>query len=208
MLYFEPYYQETWLRSRSCHICTIWRGDVHNVAIALSFHYNASYDCIATTRYAAFVTVNGNETGRIDRGLLLLIGVERNDSEMQSDRLLQRVLGYRVFADEQGKMNRSLSETQGGPVIGAHNSQLAADTRSGTRPGFSTAASPQEAARLFDYFVSKAACCTSTRCHGCIWHRHASDADQRWTRDILAASKRGVILLRVQLYLKNDIEIA
>ena len=103
----------------------------------------------------ASVTIAGSETGRIDGGLLVLIGVERNDSETQSDRLLQRVLGYRVFADEQGKMNLSLSDTRGGLLL-VPQFTLAADTRSGTRPGFSAAASPQEATRLFDYFVGKA----------------------------------------------------
>ena len=103
----------------------------------------------------AFVTVDDKETGRIEKGLLVLLGVEHNDSEVQADRLLQRVLGYRVFADEQGRMNRSLSDIQGGLLL-VPQFTLAADTHSGTRPGFSTAASPLEATRLFDYFVARA----------------------------------------------------
>jgi D-tyrosyl-tRNA(Tyr) deacylase len=103
----------------------------------------------------ADVHINNVETGRIDRGLLVLIGVERNDSEVLADRLLQRLLSYRVFPDEQGKMNRSLTDIQGGLLL-VPQFTLAADTSSGTRPGFSTAAAPQEATRLFDYFVAQA----------------------------------------------------
>jgi len=103
----------------------------------------------------AHVSVSGAETGRIDKGLLVLLGVERNDSEAQADRLLQRLLSYRVFSDDLGKMNRSLGDIQGGLLL-VPQFTLAADTRSGTRPGFSTAATPQEAARLFDYFVAQA----------------------------------------------------
>ena len=103
----------------------------------------------------AHVTVDGSETGRIHTGLLVLLGVERADGEIQAERLLQRLLSYRVFADDQGKMNRSLTDIQGGLLL-VPQFTLAADTRSGTRPGFSTAASPQDAARLFDYFVTKA----------------------------------------------------
>jgi D-tyrosyl-tRNA(Tyr) deacylase len=103
----------------------------------------------------AFVIVEGKETGRIEVGLMTLIGVERNDTEANADRLLQRLLSYRVFADDQGKMNRSVSDIQGGLLL-VPQFTLAADTRSGTRPGFSTAASPDHAKALFDYFVSKA----------------------------------------------------
>jgi len=103
----------------------------------------------------AVVTVDGKETGRIGTGLITLIGVERNDAEAHADRLLQRLLSYRVFADNQGKMNRSISDIQGELLL-VPQFTLAADTSSGTRPGFSTAASPPDAKTLFDYFVSKA----------------------------------------------------
>lgn len=103
----------------------------------------------------ASVTVNGKETGRIEQGLMVLLGVERDDSEIQADRLLQRLLSYRVFADDQGRMNRSVVDIGGGLLL-VPQFTLAADTRSGTRPGFSTAASPQDATRLFDYFVANA----------------------------------------------------
>ena len=103
----------------------------------------------------AHVSVAGIETGRIEQGLLVLLGVERDDGELQAERLLQRLLSYRVFADDQGRMNRSLADIEGGLLL-VPQFTLAADTRSGTRPGFSTAAHPQDAARLFDYFVTRA----------------------------------------------------
>ena len=103
----------------------------------------------------AHVTVAGVETGRIAAGLMVLLGVERGDTAAQAERLLQRVLSYRVFADADGKMNRSLRDTQGGLLL-VPQFTLAADTRSGTRPGFSTAAPPDEGLRLFEYCVKLA----------------------------------------------------
>ena len=103
----------------------------------------------------AEVRVDAKPVGSIQAGLLVLIGVERGDSERQADRLLERLLTYRVFADEQGRMNRSLKDTGGGLLL-VSQFTLAADTRSGTRPGFSPAAEPQEGKRLFDYLVHRA----------------------------------------------------
>jgi D-tyrosyl-tRNA(Tyr) deacylase len=103
----------------------------------------------------ADVSVGGQERGRIDRGLMVLIGVERGDQPEQADRLLERLLTYRVFPDEQGRMNRSLQDIGGGLLL-VPQFTLAADTRKGTRPGFSPAAQPQEGERLFDYLVSRA----------------------------------------------------
>jgi len=103
----------------------------------------------------ADVAIDGRETGRIQTGLMVLLGVQRGDSESQADRLLQRLLSYRVFPDEQGRMNRNLGDIHGGLLL-VPQFTLAADTRSGTRPGFSTAAAPEEASRLFDYFVASA----------------------------------------------------
>jgi D-tyrosyl-tRNA(Tyr) deacylase len=104
---------------------------------------------------AANVVVDGIQTGSIDKGLMVLVGVQRGDETSHADRLLQRLLSYRVFPDEQGKMNCSVADTKGGLLL-VPQFTLAADTRSGTRPGFSTAAEPQEAERLFNYFVSRA----------------------------------------------------
>ena len=88
----------------------------------------------------------------LSRGLLVLLGVEKDDGQIQADRLLQRILGYRVFADEQGKMNLSVKAVAGGLLL-VPQFTLAADTRNGMRPGFSTSASPEEAKKWFDYML-------------------------------------------------------
>jgi len=103
----------------------------------------------------ADVQVDGQRVGAIDRGILALIGVRRGDSNAAADRLLERLLTYRVFSDEQGKMNVSLRDTQGGLLL-VPQFTLAADTHKGTRAGFSTAAPPEEALALFTYLVEKA----------------------------------------------------
>ena len=100
----------------------------------------------------ARVAVEGRELGAIGRGILALVGVERGDADAQAGRLVERVLGYRIFQDDAGKMNLSLQDI-GGELLAVPQFTLAADTRSGTRPGFSTAASPEEGRRLFERFV-------------------------------------------------------
>ncbi|MBC7984787.1 MAG: D-tyrosyl-tRNA(Tyr) deacylase, partial [Candidatus Obscuribacterales bacterium] len=82
------------------------------------------------------VCVDGQIVGEIGRGLVVLIGVERGDTELQADRLLEKILAYRVFADEAGRMNHSLTDIDGGLLL-VPQFTLAADTQSGTRPGFS-----------------------------------------------------------------------
>lgn len=104
---------------------------------------------------AAQVEVDGDPVGAIDAGLLVLIGVERGDTEIQADRLLERLLGYRVFADADGKMNRSLREIGGGLLL-VPQFTLAADTDRGTRAGFSQAAPPDEGRYLFEHLVAAA----------------------------------------------------
>jgi len=103
----------------------------------------------------AEVRVESKLIGAIQTGLMVLIGVERGDSEQQADRLLERLLTYRVFPDDEGRMNRSLQDVGGGLLL-VSQFTLAADTRKGTRPGFSPAAEPSEGKRLFDYLVSRA----------------------------------------------------
>jgi len=103
----------------------------------------------------ARVDIAGQRVGSIGRGLLVLVGVERQDSERQADRLLERLLGYRVFPDAEGRMNRSLRDIGGGLLL-VPQFTLAADTRKGTRPGFSTAADPETGARLFQYLCHQA----------------------------------------------------
>ena len=103
----------------------------------------------------ASVSVEGQCIGRIARGLLVLLCAERGDTEKEADALLNKLLGYRVFADADGKMNLSLAQTKGGLLL-VPQFTLAADTRSGTRPSFTPAAPPAEASRLFDYTLSRA----------------------------------------------------
>lgn len=104
----------------------------------------------------ASVTVEGEVTGAIGQGLLVLLGVEQGDDEAKADKLLHKVSGYRVFSDENGKMNLNVSQS-GGSLLVVSQFTLAADTKSGMRPSFSCGAHPSEAERLYDYFVAKAA---------------------------------------------------
>jgi D-tyrosyl-tRNA(Tyr) deacylase len=99
--------------------------------------------------------VDGQTVGRIGTGLLVLVGVERGDAEGQADRLLDRLLTYRVFPDDEERMNRSVQDVSGGLLL-VSQFTLAADTRKGTRPGFSPAAAPDEGRRLFDYLTTRA----------------------------------------------------
>ncbi|HEX5092540.1 MAG TPA: D-aminoacyl-tRNA deacylase [Burkholderiales bacterium] len=101
----------------------------------------------------ARVAVEGEELGRIGRGVLALVGIERGDREREAQRLAERVLGYRMFPDEAGRMNRSLAELEGGLLV-VPQFTLAADTASGTRAGFSRAAEPLEGKRLYEAFVA------------------------------------------------------
>jgi D-tyrosyl-tRNA(Tyr) deacylase len=103
----------------------------------------------------ASVAVEGRTVGQIGCGLLALIGVEKHDDETTAKRLLERLLGYRVFPDAQDKMNLSLSDI-GGELLLVPQFTLAADTHKGTRPSFSSAASPELGASLFEYFVAMA----------------------------------------------------
>jgi D-tyrosyl-tRNA(Tyr) deacylase len=103
----------------------------------------------------ARVEVGSATIGRIAGGLVVLIGVERGDTTLAADRLLERLLTYRVFADAEGRMNLSLLDTAGGLLL-VPQFTLAAETQKGTRPGFSTAADPTEGRRLFEYLVEGA----------------------------------------------------
>ncbi|ALG68735.1 D-aminoacyl-tRNA deacylase [Beggiatoa leptomitoformis] len=103
----------------------------------------------------ASVSVNQAIVGQIETGLLVLLGVEKTDTTTNADRLLERLLTYRVFADEQGKMNISLRDIKGGLLI-VPQFTLPADTRKGTRPSFSTAASPELGLSLFQHFCAQA----------------------------------------------------
>ena len=104
---------------------------------------------------SASVVVDGETVGAIDAGLLVLVAVEPGDGEAQAQRMCERLLGYRVFSDDAGRMNLSLADIHGGLLL-VPQFTLAADTRKGTRPGFSTAAAPELARSLFDYLLAKA----------------------------------------------------
>lgn len=102
---------------------------------------------------SAQVDVDGEIVGAIGPGLLALVAVEPGDDEARIQRMAERLLGYRVFSDADGKMNLSLAETGGGLLL-VSQFTLAADTRKGMRPGFSTAASPELARRGFDRLLA------------------------------------------------------
>ncbi len=103
----------------------------------------------------ARVDVDGETVGQIGAGLLALVAVQPADDDDTPGRMLDRLLRYRVFSDQAGRMNRSLVDTGGGLLL-VSQFTLAADTRSGLRPSFSSAASPEHAARLFDRLVALA----------------------------------------------------
>ena len=104
----------------------------------------------------AAVHIEGIEVAAIGKGTLALIGVERGDGEAEAQRLAERVLAYRIFADAQGKMNLSLKDV-GGELLAVPQFTLAADTNSGLRPSFSSAAAPADGELLFIKFSEKAA---------------------------------------------------
>jgi D-aminoacyl-tRNA deacylase len=103
----------------------------------------------------ANVRVEGQVIGQIQKGIMALIGVEKNDTQEKADKLIRRLLGYRIFSDQNDKMNLSLSDVAGGLLL-VPQFTLAADTNKGMRPSFSSAAPPQIGEQLFDYFVEQA----------------------------------------------------
>jgi D-tyrosyl-tRNA(Tyr) deacylase len=103
----------------------------------------------------ARVEVDGKIVGSIDQGLMVLVGVEPQDTQASADKLLHKLLNYRVFSDADGKMNLSLRDVAGGLLL-VSQFTLAADTKSGMRPSFSKAAPPALGAELFDYLLNQA----------------------------------------------------
>ncbi len=100
------------------------------------------------------VAVDGKTIASIARGVLALIGVERGDSEAEADRLADKIIAFRIFPDDAGKMNRSLQDI-GGELLAVPQFTLVADTNSGTRPSFSSGASPADGERLFSFLVNQ-----------------------------------------------------
>ncbi len=106
----------------------------------------------------AKVIINATTLGTIEQGIVALIAIEQEDSEKQANRLLERILNYRIFADENDKMNLSLRDINGGLLI-IPQFTLAANTQSGNRPSFSSAAPPEKGLALFNYFCNLASKC-------------------------------------------------
>ncbi len=102
----------------------------------------------------ASVTVDARCVGEIGPGLLVLLGLDKADDRLAADRMVDKLLAYRVFADAEGRMNRSVADTGGGVLL-VSQFTLSADTRKGLRPSFSRALPPAEAARLYDYFLAQ-----------------------------------------------------
>ena len=109
----------------------------------------------------AKVEVGGTLIGSIQSGILALIGIEKTDTQQQAERLLEKILNYRIFTDPADKMNLSLRDIQGGLLL-VPQFTLVADTQQGTRPGFSTAMEPGQGKMLFEYLVKKAESCYHT----------------------------------------------
>ncbi|MEE4633826.1 D-aminoacyl-tRNA deacylase [Pseudomonas alliivorans] len=109
----------------------------------------------------ARVEVGGEVVGAIDQGILVLVGVEPQDTRASADKLLHKLLNYRVFSDADGKMNLSLRDVSGGLLL-VSQFTLAADTKSGMRPSFSKAAPPALGAALYDYLLDQARIAHST----------------------------------------------
>ena len=107
----------------------------------------------------ARVDVDGETVGAIGPGLMVLVCAERGDGEGNAERLLERLLNYRVFSDADGKMNLSLRDVGGGLLL-VPQFTLAADTRKGNRPSFTPAAAPEDGMRLFDHMLARRARCT------------------------------------------------
>ena len=127
---------------------------------------------------SARVEVSGVLIGAIDAGLLVLVGVQKDDDEARAERLLTRLLGYRVFPDETGRMNRSLVDTAGGLLL-VPQFTLAADTKKGTRASFTSAAAPEEGERLFHLLLQRARDCHQPVANG----RFGADMQVSLTND-------------------------
>ncbi len=103
---------------------------------------------------SASVTVNNDVVGEIQRGILLLLGIQKTDTEETANKLIEKILAYRIFADADNKMNCNVQQVDGGILV-VSQFTLAADTKKGLRPSFSSAAPPVQAQALYDYFVTQ-----------------------------------------------------
>ncbi len=103
---------------------------------------------------SASVSVNNDVVGEIQRGILLLLGIQKTDTEETANKLIEKILAYRIFADADNKMNCNVQQVDGGILV-VSQFTLAADTKKGLRPSFSSAAPPVQAQALYDYFVTQ-----------------------------------------------------
>lgn len=111
--------------------------------------------CLIQRVSHANVVINNDITGQINQGILALVAIEKNDSQQSADKLLKRLLAYRIFTDQNGKMNLSLQDISGGLLL-VPQFTLAADTHKGLRPSFAPAASPESSHLLFNYLLKQA----------------------------------------------------
>ena len=105
----------------------------------------------------AQVCIAGVQVGKIEQGIIALVAIEKLDTEKSAQRLFERIINYRIFPDQQNRMNLNLQTIQGGLLL-VPQFTLAADTNSGNRPSFTPAATPEKGGQLFNYFVSHAKC--------------------------------------------------
>jgi D-tyrosyl-tRNA(Tyr) deacylase len=115
----------------------------------------------------AKVEVADEIIGSIDQGILVLLGVEKNDTPELAEKLLKKLLAYRIFSDDEGKMNLNVQQVSGSLLV-VSQFTLVADTQKGTRPGFSKGAAPELGKQLYDYFVKRSceSIATQTGCFG------------------------------------------
>ena len=109
---------------------------------------------------SASVSIDHHIAGQINRGIVLLLGIEKNDNKAKADQLLQKILNYRIFSDNSGKMNLSLQDISADLLV-ISQFTLAADTKKGLRPSFASAAPPAEAKMLYEYFLNQATNCNN-----------------------------------------------
>ena len=123
------------------------------------------------------VEVDDKIVGQIDSGLLVFVGIEKQDDLLNADKMIQRIVSYRVFSDSDGKMNLNLRDI-GGSILIVSQFTLAADTKNGTRAGFSTAMPPIQAESIYDYIVEKIkALKIDTQCGICLLYTSPSPRD-------------------------------
>ena len=124
---------------------------------------------------SASVEISSETVGEIGAGMLVFLAVQKQDTHTTAESMLQKILSYRIFSDNEGKMNKSVCEVERGILL-VPQFTLAADTKKGLRPNFSTAAPPEQGKQLFDYFLDKLKAEYDKVSAGVVWCRYASAA--------------------------------